>query len=108
MRLSGLIILLAAAMLAGCSANSRPANIAVTGNSNPASSPNTPPDSIKRMTVSELRDALEQGKALVVDVRSEAQYKEEHIKGAVNIPENQIASRAKELPKDKLLVFYCS
>lgn len=108
MRLLGSVILLAAAMLVGCSADNRSAGVTGTGNSNTKSAPNTPPDNIKRVTVSELRDALEQGKAVVVDVRGEAQYKDEHIKGALNIPENQTSSRVGELPKEKLIVFYCS
>lgn len=108
MRFSGLIVLLAAAMLMGCNAASKSSEVAVTSNNNTKAQPNTPPDNVRRVTVAELRDALEQGKAIVVDVRSEAQYKQEHIKGALNIPENQISSRAKELPKDKLIVLYCS
>ena len=111
MRFSGLIILLAALVMAGCGGGANPTGIAGTSNNNSNTkngAPNTPPDNIKRVTVSELRDGLEQGKAVVVDVRGEAAYKQEHIKGALDIPETQLTSRAGELPKDKLIVFYCS
>jgi tRNA pseudouridine-54 N-methylase len=68
----------------------------------------TPADSVRRITVEELRAALEKGSAIVVDVRGEDSYKAGHIKGALWIPGDKIAGRTKELPKDKLIVTYCS
>ncbi len=65
-------------------------------------------DGVRRITVEELRAALEKGTAIVIDVRGEDQYKEGHIKGARWIPADRMASHAKELPKDKLIVLYCS
>lgn len=104
-------VLLAAALMAGCGGNSnQPANVSGKGNSNtPVAAPrNTPPDDVRRVTIAELRDMMEQGKAVAVDVRGNDSYKQEHIKGALDIPENQLSARTGELPKDKLLVFYCS
>lgn len=115
--LAALALLAAAVMVAGCAAsNNQTANVAGAsgkGNSNaaaaaPASASATPQDNIRRVTITELRDMLEQNKAVVVDVRGTEAYKQEHIKGALDIPENQLSSRTKELPKDKMLVFYCS
>lgn len=68
----------------------------------------TPADGVRRVTVEELRAGLEKGTAIVIDVRSEEQYKAGHIKGSLWIPSDKIASRTKELPKDKLIVTYCS
>ena len=68
----------------------------------------TPADGVRRVTVEELRAALEKGTAIVIDVRGADSYKAGHIKGALSIPGNEIASRSKELPKDKLIVAYCS
>ncbi|HEY0319797.1 MAG TPA: rhodanese-like domain-containing protein [Pyrinomonadaceae bacterium] len=68
----------------------------------------TPEDGVRRVTVEELRAALLKGTAIVVDVRGEDQYKAGHIKGARWIPGDKIADRTKELPKDKLVVTYCS
>jgi len=65
-------------------------------------------DGVRRVTVEELRAALDKGTAIVVDVRGESSYKAGHIKGSLWIPETEIAGRAKELPKDKLIVTYCS
>jgi 3-mercaptopyruvate sulfurtransferase SseA len=103
------VALLTAAIITGCSGNNQPANVAVKGsNSSPSNASAPPADNVRRMTITELRDALDQGKAVVVDVRGDAMYNQEHIKGSLNIPESQIVSRAGELPKDKLIVLYCS
>src|ERR1044071_3935789 len=107
------VVLVAALMIAGCSRDKLGAGVA--GNSSAANSKapattaaNTPPDNVRRVTISELRDMMEQGKAVVIDVRGDGAYKQEHIKGALDIPENQLVSRAGELPKEKLIVLYCS
>jgi 3-mercaptopyruvate sulfurtransferase SseA len=68
----------------------------------------TPADGVRRVTVEELRAGLENGTAIVIDVRSEEAYKGAHIKGAIWIASNLIADRIKDLPKDKLVVTYCS
>ena len=68
----------------------------------------TPGDGARRVTVAELREALDKGTAVVVDVRSDEQYKASHIKGALHIPEGQVVARAGELPRDKMIVTYCS
>ncbi len=72
--------------------------------------PRTSPagDGAARITVADLREALDKGTAYVVDVRTDDQYKSGHIKGAVHIPEMDIAARAGELPRDKTIVTYCS
>ena len=46
----------------------------------------------------------------LVDVRKAEQYKEGHIKGAINIPLDDKTKKmdASKLPKDKLVVFYCN
>lgn len=68
----------------------------------------TPGDGVRRMTTAELRDALEKGTAVVVDVRSAESYKMSRIKGSLNIPEGEIVARKDEMPRDKTIVFYCS
>lgn len=60
------------------------------------------------MTTAELRDALEKGTAIVVDVRSPESFKMGHIRGAINVPEQEITKRKDEFPRDKKIVFYCS
>jgi 3-mercaptopyruvate sulfurtransferase SseA len=65
-----------------------------------------PEDGVPRVTAVEAHDAVEKGKAIIVDVRSESSYRMGHIQGALWMPD--VASRTKELPRDKMIVFYCS
>ena len=46
--------------------------------------------------------------AVILDVRTPAEFQAGHAKGAINIPFDQIAARAGELPaRDKPVVVYC-
>lgn len=48
--------------------------------------------------------------AEIIDVRSEMEYKEEHIQGAINVPEYEFNASFKKLNIDKNqnIVVYCS
>lgn len=52
------------------------------------------------------RKLVEEG-AMLVDVRTPGEYAGGHIKGAVNVPLDQISSRVGEFPKDRKIVLYC-
>jgi 3-mercaptopyruvate sulfurtransferase SseA len=65
-------------------------------------------DGVRRVTPVELQAMLANGEALAVDVRSEDAFNTAHIRGAKLIPETDVAKRSAELPKDKLIVTYCS
>lgn len=45
--------------------------------------------------------------ALVLDVRDDIEYKQDHVEGAVHIPLNQIRERMDELPRDREIWTYC-
>jgi 3-mercaptopyruvate sulfurtransferase SseA len=64
--------------------------------------------SVPRVTVAELAAALKEGRAVALDVRPAEAFEEEHIRGAISIPEEEVSTRAGELPKDKLVVAYCA
>ena len=66
------------------------------------------PDGARRVTVSELQDLLAKNQAVVIDVRNEASYNAGHVHGARLIPEAEILNHIDELPKNKLIVTYCS
>ena len=68
----------------------------------------TPGDNVRRVSVADTQQMIEKGTALVVDVRPKAQYEQGHIKGSVSIPRNELPNRLAELPKDKLVIFYCA
>ena len=65
-------------------------------------------DGIRRVTITELKDLLASNQAVIIDVRNAESYKASHIKGSTLIPEAEVAKRSDELPKDKLIVTYCS
>ena len=68
----------------------------------------TQSDGVRRITPTEARDAVEKGRAIIVDVRGEDSYNVSHIKGARWINLNDIGSRAGELPRDKMIITYCA
>jgi rhodanese-related sulfurtransferase len=51
-------------------------------------------------------DIIGRKKVTIIDVRSREEYQESHIKGAISVPLNEIASRAGEIPKDSIAVLY--
>jgi len=109
--MKAIIIVLAAVALAACNsvhsnnANTH-ANTATTLTPAPAHA--TQADNVKRVTTKELEAMLKDGTAIVVDVRSKAMYDAGHIRGAKLVPVTEIDKRADELPKDKMIVTYCS
>jgi ABC-type enterochelin transport system substrate-binding protein len=65
-------------------------------------------DGARRVTVAELQRMLDGGEAVVYDTRARATYEQEHVKGALSMPFDEVSSRTAELPKDKTIVFYCT
>jgi predicted sulfurtransferase len=67
-----------------------------------------PADDARRITAEELYKMYENKEVLIVDTRNDAAFKQSHIKGAILIPSNDVASRLGELPKDKFIATYCT
>ncbi|HKL67746.1 MAG TPA: rhodanese-like domain-containing protein [Bacteroidales bacterium] len=64
---------------------------------------------MKTITKEELKDKLDNKDLILIEVLSEEKYKDEHIKGAINIPLKKIGMEARErLKKDDFIVVYCS
>jgi 3-mercaptopyruvate sulfurtransferase SseA len=104
-------VMVAVLTLAACNSSENKGNGA--GNTaataqTPAAGHIAPSDGVKRITTNELRDALAKGTAILIDVRGDAVYKQSHIKGSISIPVDQIESHLSELPRDKMIVTYCS
>jgi 3-mercaptopyruvate sulfurtransferase SseA len=73
--------------------------------------PATPADPLAeapRISAADAKKVLDAGQAVLVDVRSLDSWQEEHAKGAVSIPVNEIYARLGELPKDKQVIAYCT
>lgn len=65
-------------------------------------------DDVRRLTPQETKEAVDKNAAVIVDVRTQASFTSLHITGARHIFLADIAARANELPRDKLVVTYCS
>jgi hypothetical protein len=60
----------------------------------------------KEMSPEDLKKLIDvRGKVLIIDVREPAAFERETIKGAINIPLDQLERRLKDIPKDTTLVF---
>jgi rhodanese-related sulfurtransferase len=62
----------------------------------------------KRINVKDAHKAISEGKAVMVDVRSEDAYKVSHIKGAHLVSTDKIVEHSKEHFKGKQVITYCS
>ena len=97
----------AAVLVAACKATDTAGNLRAAAPAKPVQAAN-PSDAAARITVAELKQKLGAGEAVVYDTRAKTAYDQEHIKGALSMPSNEVANRTGELPKDKLIVFYCT
>ena len=79
-----------------------------TGDPIPPPQPPEQGDGVRRITPAEAREALDKGQAIIIDVRNDEAYKMGHVKGALLIPVNDFVARMKDLPRDKLIITYCS
>ena len=63
---------------------------------------------VPRMPLQEAQAKLEQGQAILIDVRTKQSYDAGHAAGALSIPEAEMAARLSELPRDKEIILYCT
>ncbi|MBC7235641.1 MAG: hypothetical protein H5T69_07345 [Chloroflexi bacterium] len=61
---------------------------------------------IERIDVQEARALIDQGRAILVDVRGQEYYAQKHALGALWFDEADVAGSLSQLPSDKLLIFY--
>ncbi len=61
-----------------------------------------------KISAEEAFDMYEKGSAFWVDVRNEKEYLDGHIKGAINIPLDNVEADIEKLPKEKVIVLNCS
>ena len=65
-------------------------------------------DGARRVTIEQMETLVKEGQAVIIDVRSQDVYDAGHIPGAKLIPASDILKHIDELPKDKLIITYCS
>jgi rhodanese-related sulfurtransferase len=59
------------------------------------------------LTPTQVKDGLEEGELLLIDVREPYEWDAGHIPGATHIELERLASRAEEIPTDRRVVFLC-
>src|SRR5438128_11723791 len=109
--ITSLALVIAIGTLVGC--NSKDSLISqaekTVQNPPPAQTTQSPaPDNARRITAEELHKLWEKKDVLIIDTRAEAAYKDEHIKGAISVPSNDVGNRIDELPRNKMIVAYCT
>jgi len=63
----------------------------------------------KQIAPEDLRKLIDKNtKTLIIDVRDPDEFEKETIKGAINIPLDQLGPKLRDIPKDTTLVFTCS
>jgi hypothetical protein len=67
----------------------------------------SPPANIALISVDELVQEITAGKKpMIVDVRSEEEYREAHILGALSAPLPEFHAYVPNIPKDRLVILY--
>jgi 3-mercaptopyruvate sulfurtransferase SseA len=94
------------------SACEKAAPTASTAQTNTAATP--PPSSqdpaanAPRISLTDAKKDFDAGSAVFVDTRAELTFKQEHIKGAINISAETFETRYKEIPTGRKIIAYCS
>jgi 3-mercaptopyruvate sulfurtransferase SseA len=65
-------------------------------------------DDAPRITLAEAKKDFDAGNAVFIDTRGPDNYKQEHVKGAINITTAELATKADTIPKGKKIIAYCS
>lgn len=99
--------------LTACQSAASPVKIETAKtNANSAAAPKTDnhgqADDAPRITLADAKKDFDSGNAIFIDTRAEAAYKQDHIKGAINISMDTFEAKYKEIPTGKKIIAYCS
>lgn len=88
----------------------RATNTASTATSNAAAQTDSHghEDDAPRVNLADAKKEFDAGNVVFVDTRAETAYKQEHIKGAINMPMEAFEAKYKEIPTGKKIIAYCS
>ena len=102
------MILGAMLVLAACNAADKTVNTNNNNSNAAVGPPTTYADGARRITTDELDTLMKEGKVYVVDVRSQDSWDMGHIPGSHLIPAQEFYKHVDKLPRDKMIVTYCS
>ena len=108
MRYSFLILLLAGALVFSSCQRAQSAKKETAPTPPPANKNNQPEAPAPRINLADAKKDFDTGTAVFIDTRGEAMYKQEHVKGAINITLQDDASKYSSIPKGKKIIVYCS
>ena len=63
---------------------------------------------VDRIDAHEAKRLVDKGEAVIVDVRGQASWDMGHVQGAMHVPLEELDARMSQLPKNKLIVAYCT
>ncbi len=64
-------------------------------------------DSLEPLSIDELRRRIEQEDVVLLDVRPKSEYATAHIRGALNMPLDELKHKLHQLARDRDIVAYC-
>ncbi len=67
----------------------------------------SPHGSLKLLSPQTAYELYNAGEAIIIDVRTESEFEESHISGALHLPLVSLKDQLHSLPEDKLLIFQC-
>ncbi len=85
-----------------------PSGTTVPASATPPAATPAPADDAPRITLVDAKKAFDADEAIFVDTRAEGAYKDEHIKGAINIMAGTVDANVSKLSKSKKIIAYCS
>jgi hypothetical protein len=74
----------------------------------PMATTEIPFPNVQRISLKDTQAQLAKGQAVLIDVRTKESFDQSHAVGALSIPETDLAAHINELPRDKLLILYCT
>ncbi|MDX6529424.1 MAG: hydroxyacylglutathione hydrolase [Blastocatellia bacterium] len=106
--LVSLAFLVAVVGLVACNSNEALLSQTPRTSPTPQQGAQPPADSARRIKAAELHELWEKGDVVIIDTRAESAYKDEHIKGSISMPTGTVLARIDELPRNKMIVAYCT
>ena len=65
-------------------------------------------DDAPRISLADAKKDFDAGNVVFIDTRAEAAFKQEHVKGAINVPMESFEAKFKDIPTGKKIIAYCS
>jgi 3-mercaptopyruvate sulfurtransferase SseA len=106
--LACLALIMAIAGLTACNSSEALISQNPNGSATPLQPSPPPADNARRIKAADLHELWQKNDVVIIDTRSEAAYKDEHIKGSISMPAGTVLSHLEELPKNKMIVAYCT